>query len=443
MIQRPRLSQLWQVWREKHCKAGRPLLEGWRQQRGLARDGCLLIHSSLFLPVISVSVNFAHRRASTRNRRGTLAKVGFWRVLALLAMSCPACGPIVENAPFAVRPDTLRPGDLLGPYDGVIVDAETERPIASATVSASWAFERGIGMSGPAGVREFSMETSGDGKYVIPQPDDLPTGGSMRLRRFTLVVYRRGYVAYRSDFKFESNEIRHDFSQHGNKVRLEKWRSSQEHRRHLAFLGGGEAISKAASWEAQPASLEYEGRATQHAVATGAEPLSTTEARAAEKLLDASPLLSVEEVRGVTGFAGEFEVGRLTDRVRSDVFDSRHFKAKDKPESYDVGVRVWLVGTAIAEAEFKRLMGELPAAKTTEEIGDQSLRARGGDVSGLAFLLRERGIVVQISCGVAQCTESGMILRLAKLVESHLGELGTTPQSAGADAAKPREKSKP
>jgi hypothetical protein len=348
-------------------------------------------------------------------------------LLVLAALVFASCGPLVEKAPFAARPDTLHPGDLLGPFDGIIVDAETERPIASATVAGSWAFERGIGLRGPAGIREFNLETSADGRYQIPRPDDLATGGSMRLRRFTLIVYRRGYVAYRSDFKFGGDEVRHDFSQHANKIRLEKWQTTMEHRRHLAFLGGGQSIAKAAGWEAQPASLEYEGLATPHIAA----PQSETAVVASEQTLDVSSLLSVEEVRGVTGFAGEFEVGRLTDRVRSDVFDSRHFKAKGKTtEAFDVGVRVWSLGPAAAEAQFGKLTTELPAAVATEEIGDRSLRARGGDVLGLAFLLREKGLVVQISCGTSQCTEPGMVLRLAKLVESHVGELRSSAEGS-------------
>jgi hypothetical protein len=256
----------------------------------------------------------------------------------------------------------------------------------------------------------------------------------MHLRRFTLIVYRRGYVAYRSDFKFGSDEIRHDFSQRANKVRLVKWQPTMEHRRHLAFLGGGQAIAKAAGWEAQPASLEYEGLAVPHA----AEPQSEVARTASEQMLDVSPLLSVEEVRGVTGFAGEFEVSRLTDRVRSDVYDSRHFKAKGKPEAYDVAVRVWSGVSTAAEGQFNKLVGELPAAVATEEIGDRSLRARGGDVLGLAFLLREKGMVVQLSCGTLQCTEPGMILRLAKLVESHVGEVHSAPEGSARPAGSPQ-----
>jgi hypothetical protein len=68
----------------------------------------------------------------------------------------------------------------------------------------------------------------------------------------------------------------------------------------------------------------------------------------------------------------------------------------------------------------------------TEEMGDSSLRARGGDVSGFAFLLREKGVVMQLSCGVAQCSEPSMILRLAKLAESHLPEVKLpSPESTG------------
>jgi hypothetical protein len=156
-------------------------------------------------------------------------------------------------------------------------------------------------------------------------------------------------------------------------------------------------------------------------------------------MFDVSPLLSVEEVRGVTGFAGEFEVSRLTDRVRSDVYDSRHFKAKGKPEAYDMAVRVWSGSSAAADAQFEKLVGELPAAVATEEIGDRSLRARGGDVLGLAFLLREKGLVVQLSCGTSQCTEPSMLLRLAKLVESHVGE----PRSAEEKSAGSRPEGSP
>jgi hypothetical protein len=354
----------------------------------------------------------------TVNRRATA--VGLRCALAALAVSLAACAPIVDRASFAERPDSLRPGDLLGPFDGLVLDSETERPLGGATVSASWAFERGIGLIGPLGTREVTVETGADGRYTIPALGDLPTGSSTRVRRFTLIVYHRGHVAWRSDRRFPDGRARRDFSQRGNRVRLDKWQPNLQHHRHLVFLGGGDAIRAAAAWEVQPASLELEGTAA-GAAGRAAAPV------AGPKNLDVAPLLSEDEVRGVTGYAGKFELGKLADLPSTEFYDSRHFKAAGKPESFDVALRVWLLGAAGAEAQYRKLLGELPGAKVADEIGDASLRAKTPDVTGVAFLLRDRGAVVSVTCGVGQCPDPEMVLRLAKLVESHLGELPAIP----------------
>ena len=94
-------------------------------------------------------------------------------------------------------------------------------------------------------------------------------------------------------------------------------------------------------------------------------------------LLDATPLLSEDEVRGVTGYVGEFEVGRLTDLPRTEFYDSRHFKARGQPESFDVALRVWRLPTAGAEAQFRKLLSELPGA-TAGHRGRRRLAARAG-----------------------------------------------------------------
>jgi hypothetical protein len=212
---------------------------------------------------------------------------------------------------------------------------------------------------------------------------------------------------------------------------MERWQPSFQHHRHLVFLGGGEAIRNAASWEVQPAGLELEGGAP------GAGQAGGTAQVAGPRTLDISGLLSEDETRGVTGYPGAFDVGKLLDLPSSEFYDSRHFKAVGRPESYDVALRVWLLGTAGAEAQYRKLLGELPGATSTDEIGDASLRARAPDVTGLAFLLRDRGAVVSVTCGVAQCTDPAMLLRLGKLVESHLGELPAAPGSSAGAAAAP------
>jgi hypothetical protein len=346
---------------------------------------------------------------------------------------------MIEAAPFPVRPDSVRPADLLGPYDGIVVDADTDRPIAGATVAASWAFERGIGMRAPAGARELVTETGADGRYVVPKLDDLPGGPSMRVRRFTLIVYHRGHVAWRSDRLFPGREARRDFSQRGSRVRLERWQATLRHAEHVAFLGGGARVRTVAAWELQAAALELEGQQVRiPGLAEGETPSGPAVATTAVPL-DISKLLTDDEIRGVTGYVGKFEDGRLTDLPTTEFYDSRHFKAAGKAESYDVGLRVWRLGTAAAEVQYRKLMSTLPEAKTTDEVGDASFRARSGGIAALVFLVRERGVVASMTCGGSQCTEPGQLVKLAKLVESRLPELPQEPPRSAPPAAPEEE----
>ena len=344
------------------------------------------------------------------------------------------CGPLVERAPFSYRPDTMAPGDLLGPFEGMVVDSETDRPITGAVVAGSWAFERGTGIIGPAGSVERVTETGADGRYQLPTLDPLPGGASMRVRRFTLIVYQKGYVGWRSDRRFPEGSARRDFSQRSNRVRLEKWRDGLSHQEHVVFLGGGPTVRTALGAEMSAGALELDGGRP----VTGQPGVAPVPG--APQQLDASPLLSEDEVRGVTGYVGEFDVGRLNDLPRTDFYDSKHFKARGQPEKFDVAVRVWRLPTAGAEAQFRKLLGELPGAAPGSEIGDLSLRARTPEVLGMAFLQRDRGVVLSISCGIGQCPDPGLVFRLAKLAESHLPELpppGGTPPAPPPPARPP------
>jgi hypothetical protein len=358
-----------------------------------------------------------------------------WFVMGAL-LSVIGCGPIVDKAPFTFRADSLTPGDLLGPFDGMVVDAETDRPIAGAVVTGSWAFERGIGLVGPAGATEVVTETGADGRYRLPRLENLPSGASMRVRRFTLIVYQRGYIGWRSDRRFPAGSTRRDFAQRGNRARLEKWRDGLFHHQHLVFLGGGPAIRAASQAEVQPAVFELDGRTG--GVGARMSPADGATAGAEVVPLDASPLLNEDEIRATTGYAGEFDVSRLTDLPRTEFYDSQHFKARGQTEKYDVGLRVWRLGESGAEAQYRKLMGQLPGATPVDEIGDASLRARQGDLLGVAFLVRSRGIVVAITCGTSQCSDAATVARLAKLIESRLPELLPQPaQPSGSSPAAP------
>lgn len=348
---------------------------------------------------------------------------------AAIAVACVTCGPIVEQAPFPARPDVLAPGDLLGPFDGFVLDAETERPISGAVVGASWAFERGLGFSGPAGAHDVATESDADGRFRVPRLRDLPGGGSTRVRRFTLVVYRRGYVGWRSDVVFPDGVVRRDFGQRATRVRLKRWRDDLSHARHLVFLGGSPAIRRAASWEIQLAGLELDG--VKRPAAAGEE------AAAFARVLDVAALLSEDEVRAVTGYAGAFDVVALPDLPATDFYGSRHFRAREGGERFDVGLRVWRLGEGGAEEEYRRRVAELASAVSSTEIGDEAVRARGADAAGLVFLSRRHGVVVSLTCGLSQCTEPATLTKLGKLVEGRLPDLGTVPAPAGLDGAAP------
>jgi hypothetical protein len=354
-------------------------------------------------------------------------------------LAAAGCGPMIDKASFPVRPDSVRPADLLGPYDGIVIDADSERPIAGALVAGYWAFERGIGLRAPAGARETVVETGADGRYTIPALADFPEGASARVRRFTLIVYHRGHVGWRSDQMFPGREPRRDFTQRGARVRLERWQSQLGHAEHALFIGGGPRLQKAAAWELQAAALELDGERVSARVHPEAAPAPAPATTAVP--LDISRLLSDDEIRGVTGYVGKFEDGKLTDLPTTEFYDSRHFKAVGKPESYDVGLRVWRLGSAAAEVQYGKLMKALPDARATDEVGDASFRAKSGGIAGLVYLVRERGVVVSMTCGGSQCTEPGQLGKLAKLVESRLPELPEPGAPQPADkAAAPADK---
>src|SRR5690242_634884 len=120
----------------------------------------------------------------------------------LLFLSFAGCAPVVAQAPFAARNDTVEPGDLLGGFDGRVVDVQSGKPIVGAIVQAIWAFEIGRGLVAPSGGAVRTVATDSDGYYEIPRLTDTP-GTRSRVTGVTLIVYQRGYVAYRSDRVFD------------------------------------------------------------------------------------------------------------------------------------------------------------------------------------------------------------------------------------------------
>jgi len=232
-----------------------------------------------------------------------LANALVFALVASTALLGSACvDTAIRTAPFRVRPDAAEPGSLKGPFSGRVLDSTTKAPIAGALVYAAWTLERGSALLEPAGAREVVGSTDAGGNYKVAALDALPRG--VRVTDFTLLIYKRGYVAYRSDRRFHDLGARMDFAQSENQVLLERWRNELSHARHLRFVGSGTAVAALTQWELADASAELEGRRP------GGDDLRP--GRGEGPYVVAAQLLTDGDIKSRTPFDGPFQTGPAT-----------------------------------------------------------------------------------------------------------------------------------
>ena len=335
----------------------------------------------------------------------------------LILVGLAGCAPAIVQAPFPARPDTVEPGDLLGQFDGRVLDASSGKPIAGAIVQASWAFEMGRGLTAPAGGAVTTVATDNDGRYVIERLDVIPSARA-RIVAVTLVVYEHGYIAYRSDRVFDNAlggaRARNDFSQHNNDVKLERWTTALSHVKHLRFVGGSGPLKRAVGNEIVEASLE---------LTTGPQKSEPAANETSAPPLDAAVLLSIDELRAVTSYQGDFATERLGDLPTTSSYDSRHFKAVGKAETFDAALRVWRLTPEAADARYAKLLAEVPHAEKKDEVGDHSLRGYDGRIVAVAALDHARGVVIELTCGLDQCRDADQAAALLKRVMARADRL--------------------
>lgn len=366
---------------------------------------------------------------------GAFRRSGVTCALAF-GIALSGCAPQIAQAPFPSRPDTVQPGDLLGPFDGQVLDAATQKPIPGATVYAGWGFEIGSGLSAPAGGASESVETDSDGRYHLPRLTDVPRGRT-RVARVVVIIYKSGFVAWRSDRRFEDLSVRHDFSQTDNLAKLDRFPPGLSHSRHVRFAGGSGALKRALAGEVVEASLEESAGPARAAAASGPP-------------LDASVLLSVDELKAVTGYTGAFTLEKLTDLPSTPTYGSQHFRAVGKPESFDAAIRVWKLPTeAGADRRYEALLREVPNVEERDEtaghIGDRELRGHDGKILAAATEDRDRHLVLELTCGVDLCRDLDQTEALLKRILSRTDRLsrpaGEKPEESPPEAAP--EKSTP
>ena len=331
-------------------------------------------------------------------------------LLLLAALALAGCHQPTRTAPFRARPDSTKAGQLSGPFTGQVIDAASGDPVAGALVYGSWTFESD---QAPSGFREAVVSTDANGRYLIEKSDDTPAG---RLHAFHLVVYKRGYVAYRSDRRFSDMGPRLDFAQRNNEVVLERWHSELSHARHLRYVGGGAAISALTAWEVDEASRELKGMRS----SSGTGLSSDIMASLSDDRLIAAQLLGEEEIKAITDFDGKLESGTHKDEADTDSYSSQQFNALGQPEVFDVAFRIWRLDGEKDQRRFSELSDTLPGVSERDDVADQSLLAIEGDIQGYAFLDSKRGLVVLITCGKGQCREIQHLVDIAHKIHENI-----------------------
>jgi len=332
---------------------------------------------------------------------------------AFALAACAATG--TRTAPFRIRPDSADAGALAGPFDGRVVDATTKAPVAGALVYGAWTFERGAALAEPAGAKEFVGSTDAAGYYKVPSLGALPPGA--RVTEFTLLVYKRGFIAYRSDRRFADLGPRMDFAQHANQVLLDRWRNDLSHARHLRFVGGGTAVAALTQWELADASAELDGKRPQ------GQDGDLRPGRGEGQYVVAAQLLTEADIKKRTKYDGGFETGPLADEPDTATYSSQHFKALGRPETWDIAIRMWRLDPGKAQDRYEELLSQLPNTLEKDEVGSRSFTASEGDIRGFGLLDAPRGIVVFINCGSNQCTTIDDATALARVIYDRIKQL--------------------
>lgn len=332
-----------------------------------------------------------------------------------------ACSPIVRPARFAGARDRVTEVTLEGPFDGQVVDETTAEPIQGATVVGVWSYDQGDGLQAPSGSEVVEVKTDQAGRYRIPHaPRHGRAARPLRMVSFQLVVYKRGYVGYRSDRLLDGTP-RSDFAQRHNRASLRKWRDTDSHAQHLVFLAAPAAVAKLSAWEREAANVDlYRELGGQ---AAGPAPAAPGEPKATLQVLDAQRLLTPEDVRRRTGYTDAFEVKELGDLARTHFYHGVHLQAVDRDEVWDVAIRVWKDPPGGLAPVVETFEATLPQVKVGSEVTPETWVYDGEQVRAVAFLDRERNVGVLLTCGAMQCVDIETAIILAGFVHGNLDAL--------------------
>jgi hypothetical protein len=372
------------------------------------------------------------RRFPARASGKRFCRLGSLAVLAALF----ACAPIVRPPTFRGARDHVTGSDLTGPFDGQIVDELTGEPIPEAVVVGVWSFDTGDGFIGPGGSHTAQVRTDAAGRYRIPALRRLPRGSRLRLVAFNLFVYKRGYVGYRSDADLAGGR-RRDFTVRHNRIALEKWNDRFSHAEHLVYLAAPPDVSRAARWERQLANRDLYEQLGGAIAPTGDVGAVTPDVEPADEntLLDASTMLSIDDVRARTGAEGEFDLRELGGLPRTAWYHGVHLQARDRGEEYDVAYRVWHAVPGGLDVVRETLNATLPGVAATAEVTQETYVFEDERVRAVGFVDAASQTAVLLTCGASVCADLDTALILAKFLHGRIDAIGSIPATQRGDGA--------
>lgn len=118
---------------------------------------------------------------------------------------------------------------------GTVLDSETGKPVEGAVVLVEWSMTKGVpGLAYGETYRTAETLTDKEGKFSVPKVMN------PLVNRPIMVVYKKGYVAWRNDFVFPTWEKRPNFID--NKpaiIKLERFREGYSKDQYDSFMSYG------------------------------------------------------------------------------------------------------------------------------------------------------------------------------------------------------------
>ena len=154
----------------------------------------------------------------------------FWQIIFLSILLCISAGCDTEMT-------------------GTVVDAETGQPIEGAVVLVEWTVTKGLpGMRSTERYKVVEGMSNRSGKIILELISDL------FVNQPRVTIYKKGYVAWNSDYTFPDWKKRDHFQWvDGITIRLEPFEAGYTRSDHVYFLHNvthwGKKMNEAFRWE--------------------------------------------------------------------------------------------------------------------------------------------------------------------------------------------------